>query len=1106
MTTQGPAKRRAKTPAKVNAPAISAPASPACIVGIGASAGGLAAIREFFQTMSGDSGAAFVVVQHLTPTHVSMAAEILSKLTSMPVQEAEDGVLIEANHVYTAPSDKELTVVDQRLRLATRNPPEHIRLSIDNLFTSLGQDCGTRAIGVILSGTGSDGSEGAKAISAHGGAVLVQKPETAEYDGMPRSAIATGVADYVLPVTHMPQVIASYAQHPYAASQQEVEASASHNSAIQNVIRLIKSQCGHDFSGYKRGTLVRRIERRMGLNGILHQPGYVALLKANPKEVDTLFKDLLIGVTDFFRDADAWKTLEKHAIIPLIAAKQLDEPIRIWIPGCSTGEEAYTMAMVVLDRLRRTHKHCPVQIFATDTNNDALDIARTGRYPIGIAIKVSPTRLRRYFDAVSDGQYFTVKDELRKCVVFGTQNLFADPPFGRVDLISCRNVLIYLEPEIQHRVLNIFHFALRKSAYLFLGSAESNGGRDDLFRPLSKKFRLFVREGSTRIEVLPAGVTVAVPDALAATRNGLPRTMPGLSHAANFAQRLILDNFSPAAVMVNARHEAVYFCGPTDEFLVRPRGAPSHDLMLMVREGLRSRLRVALKEAAHSDLTVNVQGARMKHGGVFVPVRITVIPNRGGDSGHFFLVVFRHDNKPVLVPSDKGESMKLVRHLEEELAATRDDLQGIIEKFEFTTEDLRISNEEVVATNEELRSLNEELESSKEELQSLNEELTTVNQQLEAKIRELEVSVSDQTNLLVSSDIATICLDESLRIQWFAPATQRQFNFIDGDVGRPIGDMLHAIGDMGLVVAARAILARQTEPDCEFQVENGRWYMRRTLPYLDVDKNIRGVIVTYTDITDSHFAVEAAKISRQDLLASTEETDRLRVLSAALVMAEDRERRLLAQDLHDDLGQLLAIASLKVAMLQKRDLPKSIQPTVAECAKAVDQVNRKLRSMSLQLNPPMLEQLGLVPAVQWLADEINGLHRIDIAIADDGAPKPMERAVSATLFRAVRELLVNVTKHAHVSKAEIAIVRNPDDTMSLTVSDAGSGFSPDAVVSSADRGGYGLISLRERLSYLGGELAVHSVPGNGTSVVVKVPLLSGQDGKGKGKPKPEAHP
>lgn len=1093
MTTKPTSKRHSKALVARVTPVVSP--SPKCVVGLGASAGGLDAIRGFLQAMPIDGGVAFVVIQHLAPTHVSMAADIFSKFTAIPVSEIADGTLIEANHIYTAPSDKDATVVDGRLCLSPRNDVGRIRLPIDHFFTTLAQDYGPRAIGVILSGTGSDGSVGVKAISAHGGVVLVQKPDTAEYDGMPSSAIATGVANYVLPVGEMPQVIASYAHHPYVASSDNTDTTDVHTRAIQNVIRLVKAKRGYDFSGYKPGTLVRRIQRRMGLHGVLRQTDYVSLLRTDSNEVDALFKDLLIGVTEYFRDGDAWKALETNVIAPLIAGKKQSEPIRIWIPGCSTGEEAYTMAMVVLDSLRRSRKQCPVQIFATDTNNDALEIGRAGRYPIGISAKVSPTRLRRYFTTPPEQQHFAVTEELRKCVVFGVQNLFADPPFGRVDLISCRNVLIYLEQEVQKRVLNIFHFALRRDGYLFLGSAESNGNRDDLFRPLSKKFRLFQREGSSHVETLPT--TLPVPSEIGVADVLQPHTVSALSQAAGFAQRLILDRFSPAAVMATANHEAVYFCGPTDEFLTRPRGAPNHDLMLMVREGLRSRLRAALKEAAQSGVTVNAVGARMKHGGAFVPVQITVVPTSAGSAGRFFLVVFRHDNKPALEPN-KTENVGLVRHLEEELEATRDDLQSTIERFNITTDDLRVSNEEVVSANEELRSLNEELESSKEELQSLNEELTTVNQQLETKVHELESAISDQTNLLVSSDIATICLDQSLRIKWFAPATQRQFNFLSGDVGRPIGDMLHAIGDANLVVAARAVLARQFEPDREFQVENGRWYIRRALPYLDAAHQICGVIVTYTDITDSHLALEAARISRNDLIESDERADRLRILSAALVTAEDRERRLLAQDLHDDLGQLLAIVSLKAAMMEKMDLPAPIHTAISECTVAVEQANRKLRTMALQLNPPMLDQIGLVPAIQWLADEVNRLHKIEVDIQDDGLPKPMDRAVSATLFRAVRELLVNVSKHTRVSKAVVALARNADDTMSLTVSDAGAGFDPSKVVTSADRGGFGLISLRERLGYLGGAMEVKSVPGDGTSVIVNVPLLPDSKGEPQG--------
>lgn len=1085
MSTKAASTRRRKDAALTEIPA--ATVAP-CIVGIGASAGGFEAIRSFIHAMPAESGVAFVIVQHLAPTHVSLAAELLGKLTTMPVTEAGDGMVIEANHVYTAPSDRDVTVKKGCLHLLPRSSQGLLRLPIDLFFNSLGEDCGARAIGLVFSGTGTDGTLGLKAIGAHGGIVLVQQPDTAKFDGMPRSAIAAGIANYVLPVDQMPRVIMGYVHHPYVMKKITGEvASPGDSAAILDLIKIIQARRGYDFSGYKRGTLLRRVERRMGLNSILQFDDYVTLLKKNTDEIDALFRDLLIGVTEFFRDPEAWKTLDADVIAPMVAAKRRDEPVRIWIPGCSTGEEAYTMAMVVLDRLRRARKTCPVQIFATDTNKEALDVARLGRYPVGIAGKISAARLRRYFVAGPEQQYFAVSEELRAAVVFGAQNLFADPPFGRVDLVSCRNVLIYLEPDVQKHVLNIFHFALRRNANLFLGTAESNAGRDDLFEPVSKKWRIYRREGVARLGTLPLPLQpLNLPmGSLAVT----PRPTTPLSHAASIAQRLILDRFSPASVLIDTSHQVVYFCGPTDEFLLRPRGAPTNDLLLMVREGLRARLRAALKEATADDVTVSVDGARMKCNGVFSPVQITVAPSNNGEVGRFFLVVFRHGVQPTLATSSQGAEGALVRHLEEELQATRDDLQTTIERFETTHESLRGSNEEVVVTNEELRSLNEELESSKEELQSLNEELSTVNQQLETKLRELETSNSDLKNLLTSSDIATICLDHSLRIKWFAPATQRLFNFIDSDVGRPVSDMVSAIGDTGLVTAARSVLATQAVLDQEFQVDVGRWYIRRVLPYRDADQQISGVIATYTDITDSHFAIQAALNTRRDLAESMGRTDRLRVLSAALATAEERERRILAQDLHDDLGQLLAIIGLKATIVQKHAMSESLKRAVDDCAKAVEQANRKLRTMALQLNPPMLDQLGLVPALQWLADEVNRLYKLDVEIKDDGTPKPMDPAVSATLFRAVRELLINVSKHARVAKATITTARVENNTLVVTVDDAGAGFDPGSVVTNSE-GGFGLLSVRERLGYLGGEMSILSIPGDGTSVILKVPLLA----------------
>lgn len=1037
--------------------------------------------------MPATSDVAFVVVQHLDPKHHSMAAQLLGKLTAMAVDEATDGAMLERNHVYTAPSDKDVAVVGGRLRLSSRAVMRGVHLPIDHFFSSLGDAYGERAIGIVLSGTGSDGSLGASAIAANGGIVLVQDPQGAQFDGMPRSAIATGMASHVLPVEQMPRLIAAYARHPYVATGADVLIDDSAAQAIQTLLKIVQARHGYDFSSYKRSTLLRRMQRRMGLRGIVKQTDYVRLLKNDAAEVDALFYDFLIGVTQFFRDPEAWKALDTDVIAPMVEGKPPGEPIRIWIPGCSTGQEAYSMAMVVLDRLRRIRKRCPVQIFATDTNNAALEVGRLGRYPAGIAGQVSALRLRRYFTAQASTQHYDVSEELRACVVFGTQNMFADPPFGRVDLISCRNVLIYLEPEMQKRVLGIFHFALRRGGHLFLGNAESNGGRDDQFLPVSRKWRIYLRQGSGR------GDLQALPLLAADARIGLvpaPLRPPSTTmQVAALAQKLILDRFAPASVLVNARNETLYFCGPTDDFLLRPRGAPTQDLLVLVREGLRSRVRAALQEAAKTGLPADVPDARMKHGGAFVPVQITVTPLRETELGPMFLVVLRPASFAIGATPDKGGNRSLVRHLEEELLATRDDLQNTIERFESANEELRISNEEVVTSNEELRSLNEELESSKEELQSLNEELTTVNQQLQVKVCELEVSNSDLHNLLASSDIATICLDRALRVKWFAPAAQRQFNLIAGDVGRPISDIMSALGDAGLVASARAVLATQSPTAHEFQTETGRWYVRRALPYKNGEARVSGVIVTYTDITDARLAAEATRLARGDLADSRETTFKLRQLSAALALAEERERRVLAKDLHDDLGQMLAVIAIKAAVMQKLDLPAPLRLAVQECMKAVELTNQKLRSMALRLNPPMLDRLGFVEALHWLADEMHRVYALDVNVEDDGAPKPLDAGVSATLFRAVQELLRNVCQHARVNVATVSLARGAGNTMSVTVADAGAGFDSDDVLLRNGESSWGLVGMRERLGLLGCDVKVHSVPGDGTAVALRVPLM-----------------
>ena len=1058
-----------------------------CIVGIGASAGGFEAIRAFLKSMPAESGIAFVIVQHLDPTHASLAAELFAKFTTMPVSEARNGTLLLANHVYTAPSNKELAITGGRLRLTPRNQTKKPHLPIDYFFNSLGKDCAARAIGIVLSGTGTDGALGLKTIAANGGVVLAQEPSTAQVEGMPRSAIATGVVNYVLPVEKMPKMLCAYASHPYVAIIANASVDEGDEQATRSLLDIINTRRGYDFQSYKRATLLRRIRRRMILRGVLGQSDYVALLKKDSAEIDALFHDLLIGVTDFFRDPEAWKALNAEVLGPLVAAKRPDDPIRIWVPGCSTGEEAYSMAILVLERLRRARKACPVHIFATDTNNEGLEIGRQGRYPAGIASRMPVALLRRYFIEDTDRQHFTVSQQLRTAVIFGVQNLFSDPPFGRADLISCRNVLIYLEPEVQKRVLNIFHFALLKDAHLFLGTAESNGGRDDLLKPISKKWHLYQRVGVTRVDALrlPANAGGTLSRA-ALTASPIP---PPVTRAASIAQKLILDRFTPASILVNEHHQVLYFCGPTDDFLLHPRGAPTNDLLALVREGLRPRLRSALQEAAGGGLTISVTEGRMKRGDDLMPVRITVTPIADGEFGPVFLVVFRHDTQPTLRQPGSKTERTLVRHLEEELRTTREDLRSSIENSETANADLKIANEEVVSVNEEFRSLNEELESSKEELQSLNEELATVNQQLVIKVGELESSNSDLSNLLHSSDIATICLDPSFRIKWFTPATSAQFKFLAGDIGRSISDFSIARVGGNLLEAAKAVLQKRTISQSEFQTTNGRRYIRRLLPYKNDNNQVCGVIVSYTDISDLRLATAAADAARHDLTDSRDQNDKLHALSAALAMAEENERRALAQDLHDDLGQLMAVISLKAKGISKLDMPDTVHQAMQSCLTAIDQANRKLRAMAFKLNPPLLYKLGLVAALDWIADEMRHVYKLEVHTKDDGTPKPLEHAVITTLFRAVRELLINVAKHADVTSATVTTARGANDTLFVTVSDAGIGFEPGAAKPVSGVSGYGLLSVRERIGFLGGEVALRSNPGEGTSVTLTVPML-----------------
>ncbi len=757
-----------------NPPAESEKSSPAGdfpIVGIGASAGGLNAFKKFFSAMPADNGMAFVLVPHLDPTHRSLMVELLSKQTPMKVVEAEHARTIEPNYVYIIPPNRYLSIQAGHLLL---NPPTEglaRHPAIDQFLRSLAHDQEEKAIGIILSGTGSYGALGLKEIKLVGGMVMVQDPQTAEYDQMPRSAIGTGMVDFVLPPEDMPQALLKYVAHPYLKNHvKEIPAAAEGPSEqLNRILAVLRTRTKYDFRHYRKNMVMRRVQRRMGLCLIDELAGYAQHLRESPDEVTALYKDLLIGVTGFFRDPEAFQVLGERVISELVKRQSGEIPVRVWVPACATGEEAYSIAMLLFEEFARQKKAPWLQVFASDIDEDSLHIGRQGIYPGTISEDVSFDRLERFF-VNSDDYYFQVNKQLREPVVFAPQNILSDAPFSKLDLISCRNLLIYLEREIQEKIISLFHFSLNKGGFLFLGPSESIGGRTELFDAVSKKWRVYRRLGPTRRDLVDIPILATEERRLQVLAvEPTPRSPKGL---AELTQKLLLADYAPAAVLINRKYEVLYFFGPTSDYLEFPTGEPTKDLTVMARQGLRIKIRAGCHRIFRGNETVAESEARVLRDGRYVPCLISVKPVTESREGEGLLLVTFHDRKteptaegPAEAETGEQEETALVKQLEYELKTSREDLQSTIEELESSNEELRASNEEVMSMNEELHSANEELQASKEELQSLNEELNTVNYELQDKVTELERANNDIVNLLTGSDIATVFLDQKLQIR-----------------------------------------------------------------------------------------------------------------------------------------------------------------------------------------------------------------------------------------------------------------------------------------------------------------------------------------------------
>jgi two-component system, chemotaxis family, CheB/CheR fusion protein len=840
------------------------------IVGVGASAGGLAILQRFFGALPSDSGLAFVVIQHLDPTHKSETAELLEKRTPLRVFEVTDRQRVEVNRVYVIPPDRDLAIHGRVLYLTKPAERRGLRMPIDSFLRTLAEDQQERAVAIILSGNGTDGTLGLKAVKAAGGLTMVQDPDTAEYDGMPRSAISTRMVDFVEPIDKLAQILLRYAQHPYAKQESDSPVLADKAPAqLQTILSVLRARTKHDFSLYKKGTISRRIERRMSLNHLNDVDDYLQFLQSHPKEVKQLFSDLLISVTSFFREPPAWEFLKKSALPHLIEAHDDSTPLRAWVPGCATGEEAYSVAMVLLEAVQAVDRGLSIQVFASDLDQSALEFARAGIYPESVAADVSSDRLRRFF--VKAENHYQVSKQVREMVVFAPQNLISDPPFSRIDLITCRNLLIYLAPEVQRKVVSLLHFALREGGYLFLGSAESAGPHADLFEPVSKKWRIYRRIGPTRHDRLELPIATRLGH-LSQREAGAPAvTTQFKDKLLAAAQAVVLQRYVPACAVVNARQEILYLFGQTERYLGQPTGQLTPELLTWAREGIRTKLAATLREATQQRKRVSKAAAMVSDGETEV-VSITVDPLIGPrEAEGLLLVVFEPRLGTAAAPAPEGDAgtESVLPQMEYELSILREQLRTSGEQFESSNEELKSANEEMMSMNEELQSTNEELETSKEELQSLNEELSTVNGQLESKIQEVEATNDDLKNLLSSTSIATIFLDRQFRIKRFTPAMTQLLSLLPTDLKRPLADFARKFTDRQLLSDAELVLETLTPREAEVRTESGRWYLRRILPYRTEEDRIEGVVVTFTDLTERRKAERA----RAELAAMVESSN-----------------------------------------------------------------------------------------------------------------------------------------------------------------------------------------------------------------------------------------
>jgi len=858
------------------------------MVGLGGSAGSIVALQEFFRVMPAQTGLVFVVILHLSPAHESTLAELLGRATEMPVVQAVDGQKVAPNHVYVIPPGKELATIDGRLRLYPLEVENGRRVVVDLFFRSLADTHGPHAAAIILSGADGDGALGIKRIKERGGLTIAQDPGEAEHPSMPRTAIETGMVDWILPIAEMPLRLINYLNQEKSLQlppedgpppAQEVRPSYDQaEAALREVLVHLRTRTGRDFSYYKRATILRRIARRMQVNGVNEVPGYLIFLRTHPGECGALLQDLLISVTNFFRDREAFETLERF-IPQLFEGKTQSDSVRVWVPACATGEEAYSIAMLLLEHARHLDAPPALQVFACDLDEEAITHARAGFYPETMIADVAEDRIRKFF--LKEAQGYRVRRELREMVLFAAHDLLKDSPFSRMDLISCRNLLIYLNRGAQKRVFDVFHFALRPGGLMFLGSSETVEDGSPLFRTLDKKHRIYAHQVAVRTGLpIPLG-----PSSLLRSLDLQGRDAGPMVHGRRFAQdssmatpfsvnplldraaladlhfRLI-EQLSPPSVVINADYDIVHLSEHAGRFLKFAGGEPTSNLLRVIDPLIRMELRSALARAAEGNLPILVSDLAVQVEGQTRSIDIRISPTNDLTPG-FLLVIFelREPGLPLPDPAkgvpDPG-SESVIRQVERELEQVKSHLRNTVEEHEASTEEMKASNEELQAMNEELRSATEELETSREELQSINEELTTVNSEMKSKVEELAHTNSDLQNLMAATSIVTIFLNRDLEITRYTPNSIELFHLIPSDLGRPLAHLKPRVDYPDLIADAEQVLRSLVPVEHEVGAED-RWFLARLQPYRTLEDHIAGVVLTFVDITERKEAHEAMR-------------------------------------------------------------------------------------------------------------------------------------------------------------------------------------------------------------------------------------------------------